>query len=182
MVWDFKFYVTGRYSFIFCFWGECQLGCSLQCICPLVTYFYSFFLYKCLLCRVLLRGLVYSLVVCTTWAGAPLALVPWRGGAVFYVGFIFYFSGGHQSGCSLQYIMVLIIFILVFIFTCSFLLGRGFFRSGCGSFPRSITQPLCCGNFREIKFFWATRRLWTLIKKISYWGKLFIFYHFTCGC
>ena len=103
---------------------------------------------------------------CTPWLSALLGrALLWRwslgGGAQYSMQdlFIFYFSGGHQSGCSLQYIMVLIIFILVFIFTCSFLLGRGFFRSGCGSVPRSITQPLCCGNFREIKFFWATRRL-----------------------
>ena len=171
MVWDFKFYVTGRYSFIFCFWGECQLGCSLQCICPLVTYFHSLFLYKCLLCRVLLRGLVYSLVGCTTWAGAPVALVPWWGGGrsiLCRIYLFFYFSGGHQSGCSLQYIMVLIIFIiiLVFIFTCSFLLGRGFFRSGCGSVPRSIIQPLCCGAFWGTKFFWGMWRLWAMIMEV----------------
>ena len=75
--------------FIFCFWGECQLGCSLQCICPLVRFFYSFFLYKCLLCRVLLRGVgvlrgdLYYLGGRSCGAGS-------LGGAVFYVGFIYF--------------------------------------------------------------------------------------------
>ena len=68
MVQDFTFYLTGRYSFIFCFSGECQLGCSLQCICPLGRLFYSFFLYKCLLCRVLFFA----------WGGlGPASMVYW---------------------------------------------------------------------------------------------------------
>ena len=72
------------------------------------------------LCFVALpRGLVNSLVSCTTWAGACVALGPWRGRAVFYVGFIyFFFSRSHQSGYSLQCIMVLII---LFLFWCLFL-------------------------------------------------------------
>ena len=122
MVQDFIFYLIGRYSLIFCFWGECQLGCSLQCICPRVRHFYSFFLNKYSFCRVLLRG-VGVLPGYLHYLGRRSCGTGSLGGtqySMYGLFVIFYFSGGHQSGCSLQYVMVLIIFNL-FLFWCLFL-------------------------------------------------------------
>ena len=53
---------------------------------------------------------------------------------------IFYFSGGRQLGCSLQYIMVLIIFIL-FLFWC-FFLDILFYWAVVSSVPSAAVLPV----------------------------------------
>ena len=116
MVQDFTFYLTGRYSFNFCFSGECQLGCSLQCICPLGRLFYSFFLYRCLLCRVLffaLGGFGAGFMVYWLWRCA-YGVVLWFivcsfGGAGFAVtgsGSILSVFRGFFSSCGRQAVIM----------------------------------------------------------------------------
>ena len=70
MVRDFTFYLTGRYSFIFCFLGECQLGALYSVFVVLLGISIHFSYISVCFVASCSGGLMYSLVFCATWAGA----------------------------------------------------------------------------------------------------------------
>ena len=145
MVRDFTFYLTGRYSFIFCFLGECQLGALYSVFVVLLGISIHFSYISVCFVASCSGGLMYSLVVCATWAGALWCWLLGGGGGGAQCSMqglfvIFYFSGGRQLGCSLQYIMVLIIFIL-FLFWC-FFLDILFYWAVVSSVPSAAVLPV----------------------------------------